>query len=146
MISSSNECNIDESIDSSIDYEEFQYAKYNEDGIPMTIYFDEILEEQTKETQYDLYWRYKKNEIDLWEVFKVAENVLDFSQDQAIGLAISCLVARDVPRDFFPFGDYCDWIMNNTHYVKILLDRHSHSSELIAYFNEALAHGTFHEQ
>lgn len=143
MISSPNECNIDESIDESIDYEEFQYAKYNEDGALVYIYSDEILDEQAKESQYDLYWRYKKNEIDLWEVFKVAENVLGFNQDQAIGLAISCLVARDVPRDLFPYGDYCDWIINNTHYIKILLDKHSHSSELIDYFNEALTHGMF---
>ena len=130
-------------MDMSIDWNGCQYAKYDKDGMPVGIYFDEILYEGIKESQYDLYWRYKKNEIDLWEVFKVAENVLGFNQDQAISLAISCLVVRDVLRDFSPFGDYRDWIMNNTHGVKILLGEHSHSSELIDYFDEALAHGMF---
>lgn len=142
-MNSSNEYDIDEFMNTTIDWNEFQYAKYDKDGTPLGIYFDEILDERIMESQYDLYWRYKKNEIDLWEVFKVAENVLGFNQDQAISLAISCLVVRDVPRDFFPFEDYRDWIMNNTHCVKTLLDKHPHSSELIDYFNEALAHGIF---
>lgn len=136
MISSPNE-------PTSIDWNEFQYAKYDKDGTPMNIDFDVVSDEPTKESQYDLYWRYKKNEIDLWEVFKVAENVLGFNQDQAISLAISCLVARDVPRNFFPFGDYRDWVVNNAHFVKILLDKRPHSSELINHFDEALAHGMF---
>ena len=48
MISSPNE-------PTSIDWNEFQYAKYDKDGTPMNIDFDVVSDEPTKESQYDLY-------------------------------------------------------------------------------------------
>ena len=138
-----NDCNIDEEMDESIDWDKFQSAKYSDDGTEVYFYFNDPIDEQAKETQYDLYWRYKHHEIDLWEVFQVAKFILKFNQDQAIALAISCLVVRDIPRELFPHDNYQDWIMNNTYCIKAILDERPHGLKLIDYFDEALAHDVF---
>lgn len=120
---------------SSYQSDEFAYAKYDENGM--------VLTEKVPTNQYDLHFRYQHDEIDEYDIFKIAQIQLKMDSDQAITIVLYSYVVKNVNRSIFPNWDIRCWISSNVHILKDVLEGKRGGKELSTAFNTAIAHKVF---